>query len=145
VKSQRNALHQKHQSQVESVLTPSQKEELAQMKNGRKENGQDERRMGKGNSKAGRGDYGQQAAFFKKELNLSADQEMKLKGIFQEFQSKAKELRSNTGLTETQRREQLRTLSNQYMEQGKTVLNVDQLKKMDELKNGRKDKLNRNL
>lgn len=140
-KAQRKALHDKYQSQVEQVLTPAQKDTLAK----RKAEGKD-RNMGKRGAKAGRGqDFDKQAAFFKKELNLSAGQEAKLKTIFQDFQTKAKDLRANTSLTEEQKREQYRSLSKQYMDQGKTVLNTEQLKKLDDMKGKQKHKLNRNL
>lgn len=135
---QRKALHEKYRAQFEAVLTPAQKEELKKHK--------DEWKADRGQKGFGkRGDFGQQAAFFKKELNLSADQETKLKGIFQDFQTKSKDIRANNSLTQEQKRAQMQSLAKQYMDQGKAVLNADQLKKLDEMKSKRKDKRNRNL
>ena len=89
--------------------------------------------------------FGPQAAFFKKELNLSAEQETKLKGIFQEFQTKSKDLRTNNSLSQEQKREQMQSLAKQYMDQGKAVLNADQLKKLNEMTAKRKNKRNKNI
>lgn len=145
-KAQRKAIHDKYRSQFDAVLTPAQKAEMEKKKAEWKEKGKDGKGVGRRGGDTGRlNGFGQQGAFFKKELNLSADQETRLKGIFDEFQSKAQGIRSNTGLTDAQKKEQTQTLAKQYMTQGKAVLNAEQLKKLDEMKGKRKDKLNRNL
>jgi Spy/CpxP family protein refolding chaperone len=140
---QRKAIHEKYKTQTEAIYTPAQKEQLAKKREEWKAKGGERKAFGKRGgdaAKRGNANFGQQAAFFKKELNLSADQETKLKGIFQEFQSKSKDLKSNTGLSKEQKREQMQSLAKQYMNQGKTVLNADQLKKLEEMKGKRKDK-----
>ena len=148
---QKKAIHAKYKSQIEAVYTPAQKEQLNKLREEWKAKGKEgkegkEKRKNKGADRKGEGlgrrggDFGQQAAFFKKELNLSAEQETRLKGIFQEFQTKSKDLRSNTSLSQEQKREQMQSLSKQYMDQGKSVLNADQLKKLDEMKAKHKDK-----
>ena len=152
---QRKAIHEKYKSQFEAVLTPAQKEEMDKNRKewkGKAKGGEGKEGERKGFGKRGgeagnRGgaNFGHQAAFFKKELNLSADQETKLKGIFQDFQTKSKAIRSNTSLSKEQKREQMQTLSKQYMDQGKTVLNADQLKKLDEMKAKRKGKHNKDV
>src|SRR5829696_6355596 len=146
---QRKAIHEKYKSQFEAVLTPAQKEEMAKNRKEWKEKSKDGEGKGfgkKGGDRAERGgaNFGQQAAFLKKELNLSADQETKLKSIFQDFQSKSKVIRENNSLSKEQKREQMQSLSKQYMDQGKTILNADQLKKLEEMKGKRKDKHNKN-
>ena len=143
---QRKAIHEKYKSQYDAIYTPAQKEQLNKKREEWKAKGGDKNGFGKRGGEAGnRGgaNFGQQAAFFKKELNLSSDQETKLKGIFQDFQTKSKAIRSNTSLSQEQKREQMQTLSKQYMDQGKTVLNADQLKKLDEMKSKRKGKHNK--
>jgi Spy/CpxP family protein refolding chaperone len=146
---QRKAIHEKYKAQYEAILTPAQKEEMQKNKEDWKEKGK-ERKEGKGMGKKGRdmdrgGNFGQQAAFFKKELNLSASQETTLKGIFQEFQTKSKELRANTSLNQEQKREQMQSLSKQYMEKGKAVLNAEQIQKLDQMKTKHKGKNKRNV
>jgi Spy/CpxP family protein refolding chaperone len=146
---QRKTLHEKYKSQVEAVYTPGQKEQLNKLREEWKAKGKDGKEgkdKGKDFGKKGgefgrRGEgFGQQGAFFKKELNLSAEQETKLKGIFQEFQAKSKDLRSNSSLSQEQKKEQMQSLVKQYMGQGKSVLNADQLKKLDAMQAKRKDK-----
>lgn len=124
---QRKAIHEKYKTQYEAILTPAQKEQLNKQREEWKE---------KGVGKRG-GKLGGQAAFFKKELNLTTDQETKLKSIFQEFHTKAKDIRSNTSLTKEQKHSQMQSLAQQYMTQGKAVLTPEQAKKFDELKGKR--------
>jgi len=144
---QRKAIHEKYKSQYEAIYTPAQKEQLSKKREEWKAKGGERKGLGKRGGEANRGGakFGQQAAFFKKELNLSSDQETKLKGIFQDFQTKSKAVRSNTSLSKEQKREQMQSLAKQYMDQGKTVLNADQLKKLDEMKSKRKSKHNKNV
>lgn len=127
---QRKAIHEKYKVQYEAILTPAQKEQFDKQRKEWKEKGFGERG----------GKFGRQEAFFKKELNLTDDQEVKLKGIFQEFQTKAKDLRSNSSLTQEQKRTQMKSLAQQYMAQGKAVLSPEQAKKFDELKSKRWNK-----
>lgn len=136
MKQKRQALQEKYKAQYRAVLTPAQAEEL---KKNKPERG--ERSFGK----KGGDQFRNQAAFFKKELNLTNDQETRIKGIFQEFQSKAQALRSNNSLTQEQKKEQMHTLAKQYMDQGKAVLTPEQLKKFDEVKANRKHQKNTNL
>jgi Spy/CpxP family protein refolding chaperone len=138
---QRKALHEKYKAQFESVLTPAQKEQFQKQREQWKEKGDKGQKgeKGQGFGKRG-GDFGKQQAFFKKELNLTTDQESKLKGIFQEFRTKAQALRTNTSLSKEQQREQFRSLAQQYMEQGKSVLTPEQLKKFNDLKGKRKNR-----
>src|SRR5215204_4720958 len=71
---QRKAIHEKYKSQFDAVLTPAQREEMNKKKEEWKANGKEGKGFGKKGGNAGRGsDFGNQAAFFKKELNLSAD------------------------------------------------------------------------
>ncbi|MDQ3279386.1 MAG: hypothetical protein M3Q06_13740 [Bacteroidota bacterium] len=142
---QRKTLHEKYRTQYQSILTPAQQEELKKNRDGLKDRAQKGKKGEKGKGFGNRGNMGQQAAFFKKELNLSADQETKLKGIFQEFQTKAKDVRSNNNLTQAQKRTQFQSLAQQYMAQGKAVLTPEQAKKFEELKSKRISKNGRNL
>ena len=114
---QRKALHEKYKAQFESVLTPAQKDQFQKQREEWKAKGDKAQRGQKGERGQGfgkrDGDFGKQAAFFKKELNLTADQETKLKGIFQEFRTKSQAIRSNTSLSKDQQREQFRSLAQQ--------------------------------
>ncbi len=138
---QRKALQEKYRTQYQSILTPAQQEEMKKNRAALKERGQ-KGEKGKGYGK--RGNMGQQAAFFKKELNLTTDQETKLKGIFQEFQTKSKDIRANNNLSQEQKRTQFQSLAQQYMTQGKAVLTPEQAKKFDEMRSKRMPKKDRN-
>ena len=137
---QRKSLHEKYRSQFDAVLTPAQKDELNKKKAEWKAKGdKGNRSFGqKDGAKAGR------MPFMNKDLNLTADQQTKLKGMAEDFRTKAKDIRSNSALNDQQKKEQMRDLAKQFREQSKTVLNADQQKKMDEMRKGRKDRLDRN-
>ncbi|HUC83297.1 MAG TPA: Spy/CpxP family protein refolding chaperone [Flavisolibacter sp.] len=142
-KEQRKAIAEKYKTQYSSILTPAQKEQMAKKREEWKAKGKEGKGKSFGKRGGDRGAFGQQAAFFKKELNLSSDQETKLKGIFQEFQTKSKDLRSNNSLTQEQKRTQMQSLSKQYMDQGKAVLNAEQLQKLNSMKGKNKSKRNK--
>jgi Spy/CpxP family protein refolding chaperone len=140
---QRKAIHEKYKTQYQAVLTPAQQDQFSKQRKEWKENGKKGQKgqkseKGQGFGKRG-GDLGKQAAFFKQELNLSADQESKLKSIFQEFQTKSQAIRSNSSLSKEQQRAQFQSLAKQYMAQGKSVLTPEQLKKFNDLKGKRKN------
>jgi Spy/CpxP family protein refolding chaperone len=137
---QRKAVQEKYKAQYEAVLTPAQREELNKQKIEWKD------KEGKRDQSGKRGgNLGAQAAYFKKELNLTADQETKLAAIFQEFRSKAQDIRTNTSLSSEQKRTQVKTLSQQYIAQGKALLTPEQVKKFDELEGKRWNRRNSNL
>ncbi|GAA4752442.1 Spy/CpxP family protein refolding chaperone [Flavisolibacter ginsenosidimutans] len=137
---QRKSLHEKYRSQFDAVLTPAQKDQLNKKKAEWKDKGnKDDRDFGKKD-----GARMNHMPFMNKDLNLSADQQTKLKGMADEFRTKAKDIRSNTALNDDQKKEQMRDLAKQFREQSKTVLNAEQQKKMDEMRKGRKDKTDRN-
>lgn len=140
-REQRKAVHEKYKTQYETILTPAQREEWnKQRPTGRK--GKGDKSMGFGNR--GR-NMGAQATFFKKELNLTADQETKLTSLFQQFRSKAQNIRSNNNLSQEQKKTQVQSLAQQYMTQGKAVLTPEQAKKFEEMKGKRWNRRNSNV
>ena len=139
-REQRKTIHEKYKSQYEAILTPAQREEWNKGK--REWKGKGNKGMGVGNRG---GNAGAQAAFFKKELSLTADQETKLTALFQDFRTKAQGIRSNSNLSQEQKKTQVQSLAQQYMTQGKAVLNPDQVKKFEEMKNKRFNRRNSNV
>lgn len=137
---QRKAIHEKYKTQYQAILTPAQQEELKKHKKERKEKG----KMGQGFGKRG-GKFGNQAAFWKKELALTADQETKLQTLFQDFRTKAQNIRSNNSLSQEQKKTQTKSLAQQYMAQGKAILTPEQARKFEALKDKRMNKRNSNL
>jgi Spy/CpxP family protein refolding chaperone len=137
---QRKAIREKYKAQYDAVLTPSQREEWNKQKTEWK--GKSDKRANMGNRG---GNMGAQAAFFKKELNLTTDQETKLKTLFQEFRSKSQDIRANNNLSQAQKRSQMQTMAQQYMAQGKAVLTPEQAKKFDEIKGRRMNRKSSNV
>lgn len=126
----RKALREKYRSQVDAVFTPEQREQMKAKMPDRKTDSGDKGGRGFGKKDSG---FGKRAPFMNKELNLTADQQTKLKAYAEDFHAKAKDIRANNGLTDAQKKEQMRNLSKTYREQSKAILSADQLKKMQEM------------
>ena len=140
-KEQRQAIHEKYKAQYEAILTPAQRDGWNKQKTEWKDKGD---RKGKALNKRN-GNMGAQAAFFKKEINLTADQEKKLTSLFQEFRTKAQDIRSSNSLTQEQKKTGVKSLADQYMSQGKAVLTPEQAKKFEEMKGKRINRRNSNV
>lgn len=121
-KAKRTALHEKYAAQRKAVLTPAQQTQWdAVQKNGR-----------------GRGAHRKTGGkMTKQDLNLSADQQAKMKGIREEFKTKAGVIKNNAALTGEQKKERFRELNTQQHEQMKSLLTKEQLER---LKAARKDR-----
>jgi periplasmic protein CpxP/Spy len=74
------------------------------------------------------------AAHLGKRLNLSADQTAKLEPIFADQQQKMVALRSNTSLTQDQRREQARAIFKDTHDQLAGVLTPDQMQQLNSMR-----------
>jgi len=68
-----------------------------------------------------------------KELNLSSDQQTKIKTILDDQQKQAETVRSDTSLSQQDRMTKMRDLHKSTMDQVKAVLNSDQQTKFDEM------------
>lgn len=137
---QRKAVHEKYKTQYEAILTPAQRQALAQQKTEWSGKADKRNRAGKRG-----GGMGAQAALFKKELNLTTDQETRLTSLFQEYRIKAQDIRSSNTLSQQQKREQAQALTQQYLAQGKALLTPEQAKKFDDLKGKHINRKHRNL
>lgn len=124
---QRKAVHEKYRSQLDAVLTPEQREQLKDRMNAHRMDSTG--RGGRGFDRQG-DRFGNAASFMKEDLHLTADQQTKLKSYADDFRAKAKDIRANTGLTDEQKKEQLRTLLKTYREQSKGLLTPEQLQKV---------------
>src|SRR5688500_4566985 len=136
-KTRRQELHKQHRAQVEAVLTPAQKAELAKKKAEWKAAGKEGKKGAKrGGDKFTKGRKGGdiRGGGFEKELNLSADQQAKLIQIRTDFRSKAQALRSDKALSQEQKRTQMKELMKQQQGQFKSVLTKEQIEKMQSRK-----------
>lgn len=136
--AQLQALRKQHKAEVESLLTPVQKEELAKLKS--------ERKAGMGNRKSFRGDSTtrnmkggreDRSTSLRAELNLTAEQQAKAKEMRTDYKAKAETVRNDQALTQDQKREKLRELMKQHQEQFKTILTKEQQEKLQATRNER--------
>ena len=109
-----------YRTKVQTVLTTEQKEKMKEQRLNKKENKR------------------QKAEKLKQDLNLSNDQAVKMQSINANTQSKLQEIRSNNSLTPVQKKEQIKALHQQTVADRKSILNEEQIKKMEEMK---KDKM----
>lgn len=78
-----------------------------------------------------------------KELNLTDDQQAKLKPIIEEHMKQAQQVRQDTSLSQEDRHAKMKQLHEDMISQTRPILNADQQKKLDEMvsrhPNGMKD------
>jgi Spy/CpxP family protein refolding chaperone len=141
LKTKKEALHKQHKADLQAVLTSDQKVKISNAHKEWKDKG---RRMN--NDSAGKdhhrnigakdGKEKQMAA----ELNLTAEQQEKMKTIRSTYKPKMQALRNDASLTPEQKKEKIKELMNQQKEEMKTVLSEEQQEKM---KSMRKDQMKR--
>jgi len=68
-----------------------------------------------------------------KELNLTDDQQAKLKPIIEEHLKQANEIRQDTSLSREDRHTKMKQLHEDMISQARPILNPDQQKKLDEM------------
>ena len=75
----------------------------------------------------------------KEKLNLTADQQEKMKALHQSFSTQVKAIKDNQSLSEDQKKEQMKALSVKRREEMKAILTPEQQQKMlEQRKNMRK-------
>lgn len=119
-RSRQAFLQQGMKKDMESVLTPEQKNKMTELKDNRRQEG--EARMQKGLER------------MKTDLSLSDDQYSRMKAGREKMKSQMTAIRENSSLSFDQKKQQIRSLKQTGMEEMKSVLNAEQLKKMDEMK-----------
>lgn len=125
-KARRQQLTQKHRKEVSGILTAEQQQQLAKMQGERRKDMQ---------SKALRQKERPMA-----QLALTHTQQTKMKEINQTFKGKRQALRSNTTIAESQKREQLKTLTQQHRQEVKAILTKEQQQKLEALRQERRTK-----
>ncbi len=130
MKQRRQALHDQHKSQMEAILTPAQKDQLAKMKADRKSM----KMEGKGKPDKGGRDFGHRGASLQKELNLTPDQQQKVSKIRDDYRTKMQALRNDNSIPQDQKKEKMRELMKQQQEEMKSVLTPEQVEKMKSLR-----------
>ena len=142
-KDARKAIHEKYKAQMDAVLTAEQKAQLNKQKDAWKEKGKAGKADGFG--KGPKGDRKDQMKEFGKELNLSADQQARIKSINEDFRTKMQTLRSNSTLSQDEKREQFKKLAESHKTNLKAVLTQEQIAKMEAARKKHGEKRNKNL
>jgi Spy/CpxP family protein refolding chaperone len=136
LKEQRQALHKKYNGQIQSVLTPSQKDQMKNLraerkgKDGRK--GQWKKGDKKGSAKRG--------ANFHNQLNLTQAQKDQLAKMRTDMKGQMESIRSNQSLSQEQKKEKMHSLMKEQQEKFKSVLTKEQVDKLQSLKKERQAK-----
>ena len=127
-KEKMESIRKDHHSKVQALLTPEQKSQLEKKKA--------ERKAKMGEMDKSRGER------MKKELGLTDEQSAKLDGSRKKMQEKMRTIREDKSLTEEQVKEKSKEVRKQQMENMKSILTEEQLKKMKEgRKHGGKRKM----
>ena len=127
-KAQRKELHKKYQDQMQSVLTPAQKEQFEKMKTAHH-----------GNKHGKKGGKHNSAATFK-QLNLTHEQNDQLVKLKEQSKGQFESIRKDQALTDAQKKAKAQELRKQNRDQMKSILTADQIQKMQELRKERKSK-----
>jgi len=142
-KEARKTLHEKYKTQIDAVLTTEQRAQLDNKKGDWKEKG----KSGKadGFEKGRGGDRKDKMKEFGKELNLSTEQQAKVKSINQDFKTRMETLRSNSTLSQEEKKEQFKKLAESHKTSLKAVLTPEQITKLEENKKKHEGKRRKNL
>jgi len=122
-RAKKASLEQERKSKFQALLTPEQKDKIAQAKKARSEKMKmmAQKRMDK----------------MKTDLNLTDDQVAKIQEQRKNSMEQMKAIRDNSSLSEDQKKEQLMDLHKNMHESMNSILTADQIKKRDEIRNNR--------
>lgn len=119
------AIHQEQKTKMQALLTTEQKAKLEQSRQAAKERGKE---MGEKKKQA------------LKDLNLTSEQSAKLKSQREASKAKIDAIKSNSSLTEEQKKAQIKEVMKSSKADMKNVLTAEQMKKMQEMKKERHGK-----
>ena len=132
----KKALRAEQKAKMESILTADQKAKMAEKRKNFKEG----KYEGKNKGTNARADKQGRFEKMKTELSLTDDQAAKLKAQNQALKAKREAIKNDQSLTKEAKKEKMTALRNEAKEQRKSILTVEQMKKMEQLKKDRKDK-----
>ena len=129
VKEQRDrkqALRTEQKAKMQALLTPEQKNKMeeskAKMEDQRKEMG--EKRM----------------EMMKTKLGLNDDQVLKMKAQHEATHAQLKAIKQDQTLSRADKKEKMKAIKDEAMQQRKSILSTEQMKKMEDLKKDHSDK-----
>ncbi|MBA2249054.1 MAG: hypothetical protein H0W12_02545 [Chitinophagaceae bacterium] len=145
-RTQKENLENNKKARFEAILSPDQKSKFAEIKNNR--GGRDGMMANRGDDKDGmrdrngmgnHGDRGNRMGNgniekMQSDLGLNNDQVSRMKADGESFKMKADAIKSNTSLSDDQKKSQFMQLRKEREQSFKSYLTPDQIKKMDEMK-----------
>jgi Spy/CpxP family protein refolding chaperone len=145
MKKRREALHKDHKAQMEAILTADQKAQIAKMRSKGKQGNKMGKREIKGDrdtlTRTGKPMQDRSAkktgVEFGKELNLTADQQAKMKEIRKDYKIKIESVKNDNALSQEQKKDRMKELMKRQQEQVKMILTKEQIEKMQSLKKDR--------
>jgi Spy/CpxP family protein refolding chaperone len=144
-RTQHMAIRDKYREEMKTILTPEQRLKAEQVRSemkgkhgeGRPGEPRDTiRGRGRGPADARGKDRGARMEKIQKELNLTADQQQKVRQIRQDFKGRIDAVRNDASLSQEQKKEKMKEIMKAQGEQMKTVLTPEQQQKMKELRKG---------
>jgi Spy/CpxP family protein refolding chaperone len=134
----RKELHQQFRSQTDAIFTPAQKDQLTKNKAEWKEKSKDGKKDGHARNSKGKGM--QRGQDLQKDLGLSTDQQQKMEQLRTDFRNRFSSLRSDTSLTDDQKKAKMQDMRKEQQEQMKSILTPEQIEKMESLRQQRTKK-----
>lgn len=131
-KEARKEAQQRYMTTLQSMLTPEQK---AQVQQGRKEAGKGRAAGAKKDSlgRKGKLERKAEARRMQQELNLTTEQQTKMKTLNADFKAEAKTIKENTALSNEEKKQKLLALHKQRKTSMQTVLTPAQIEKRKSL------------
>ena len=129
VKEQRDrklALRKEESAKMQSLLTPEQKDKMAQLKAARKAKAEEH--------------YAARMDKIKVKLNLTDEQVAQMKSQREEMFAKLKAIKEDDNMDRVAKKEKLMALKTQLKEDRKKIFTADQLKQIEDMKKARMEK-----
>jgi Spy/CpxP family protein refolding chaperone len=136
-KEQRKALHKKYQEQMQSVLTPAQKNQMKKLQAERKEKGGRKGEWKKGGKK----NITKRGGEFQKDLDLTQAQKGQLSKLRTDSRSQMVSIRKDQSLTHDQKKEKIQSIMKDQQQKFKSVLTKEQVEKLESAKKERRDRV----
>jgi Spy/CpxP family protein refolding chaperone len=136
-REQRRALHKKYQEQMQSVLTPAQKDQMKKLQAERKEKGGRKGEWKKGGKK----NMTKRGGEFQKELNLTQAQKDQLSKMRTDSKTQMQSIRKDQSLTQDQKKEKIQSLMKDQQAKFKSVLTKEQVEKLESARKQRQDRV----
>lgn len=150
-KARREALQKQHVADIQAVLTAEQRAKFESQKkdwDAKGKKGDFKKGEGFRNDSTGVGKRGEHQgmrdekgfAKMQQELNLSTDQQAKMAQLREEFKTKSENIRSNSSLSQDQKKEQFKSLAQEQKQKMKSILTKEQIEKLESARGKRANK-----